>query len=82
MTISLRKTIPQLNSAHNMNNTSEVVTLSVIALIWVSLVNNGWLLKWLKNKIYENSIIDRGTFNLKILVIFGHECYIESLYGS
>ena len=28
-----------------MNNTSEVVTLSVIALIWVAPVKNGWLLK-------------------------------------
>ena len=34
-----------------------------------------------KNKIYENSIIARGTLSSK-LVIFGYACYIESIYGS
>ena len=42
-----------------MNNTSEMVTLSLFALNQVAPVKNGWLLKWPKNKIYENSIIAR-----------------------
>ena len=66
MTISLKKQYTKLNSAHNMNNTSEVVTLSVIALNWVAPVKNGWLLKWPKNKIYENSILARGTLSSNI----------------
>ena len=49
-----------------MNNTSEVVTLSVIALNWKAPVQNGWLLKWPKNKIYENSINARGTLSSNI----------------
>ena len=49
-----------------MNNTSEVVTLSVIAWNWVAPVKNGWLLKWPKNKIYENSIIARGILSSNI----------------
>ena len=66
MTISLQEQYTQFNSARNMNNTSEVVTLSVIGLIWVAPVQNGWLLKWPKNKIYENSIIARGTLSSNI----------------
>ena len=64
-----------------MNNTSEVVTLSIIALNLGASVKNEWPLKWPKNKIYENSIIPIFSY-LQILVIFRHECYIESLYGS
>ena len=70
LTISLKKQSTQLNlkSARNMNNTSEVVTLSLIALNWVAPVKNGWHLKWPKNKIYENSIsiIPRGTLSSNI----------------
>ena len=66
LTISLKKQYPQLNSAHNMNNTSEVVTLSVIAFNLVAPVKNGWLLKWPKNKINENSIIPIGTLSSNI----------------
>ena len=51
-----------LNSTHIINNTSEVVTLGVVALNWVAKVKNDWLLKWPKNKIYQNYIISRGTF--------------------
>ena len=64
LTISLKKQYTLLNSAHNMNNTSEVVTLSVIASNWVAPVTNGGLLKWPK-KIYENSIFARGTLSSK-----------------
>ena len=64
-----------------MNNTSEVITLSVIAFNLVAQVKNGWLLKWPKNKIYENSIIPIVLY-LQILVIFGQQCYNESLYGA
>ena len=39
-----------------MNNTSEVVTLSAIGLIWVAPVKNGWLWKWQTNKIYESTV--------------------------
>ena len=49
-----------------MSNSSEVVTLSVIALNWVAPVKNGWLLKWPKNKIDENFIIARGTLSSNI----------------
>ena len=66
LTFSLKKQYIQLNSAHNMNNISEVVTLSVIALNWAAPVKNGLLLKWPKNKIYENSIIARGTLSSNI----------------
>ena len=66
LTISLEKQYTQLNSAHNMNNTSEMESLSVIALNWVAPVKNGWILKWPKNKIYENSIIVRGTLSSSI----------------
>ena len=52
-----------------MNNTSEVVTLSVIALNWVFPVKNGWLLEWPKNLIYENSIIAWGTLSLNINIL-------------
>ena len=48
LTISLEKQYTKLNSAHNMKNTSEMVTLSVIALNWVAPVKNGWILKWPK----------------------------------
>ena len=65
LTISLKKQNTQLNSAHNMNNTSEVVTLSIIGLILVAPVNS-LLLKWPKNKIYENSIITRCTLSSNI----------------
>ena len=51
LTSSLKKHDTQLNSAHNMNNTSEVVTLSIIALNLEAPVKNDWLLKWPKNKI-------------------------------
>ena len=81
MTISLKKQYPQLNSGHRMNNTSEVVTLSVIGLIWVAPVKNGWLLKWPKTK-FMKILLSPGVPYLQVLVIFGHECYIESLYGS
>ena len=60
LTISLEKQYKQLNSAHKMNNTSEMVTLSVIALNWVAPEK-----KWL-NKIYENDIIARGTLSSNI----------------
>ena len=46
LTISLEKQYTQLNLAHNMNNTSEMVALSVIALNWVAPVNkwcHGWV---------------------------------------
>ena len=49
-----------------MNNTSEMVTFSVIALNWLAPVKNGWILKWPKNKIYENFIIARGTLSSNI----------------
>ena len=49
-----------------MNNTSEAVTLRVIAFNLVAPVKNGWLLNWPKNKIYENSIIPIGTLSLNI----------------
>ena len=65
-TISLKKQYTHLNSEHNMNNTSEVVTLSVIGLILVAPVKNGWLLKWPKIFFYENSIIARGTLSSNI----------------
>ena len=66
-----------------MNITCEVVTLSVNALnwFWFSPVKNGWLSKCPEKKIYENSIIAKGTFSSNIS-IFCHECYIESWYGS
>ena len=64
-----------------MNNTGEVVTLSVIALNWVAPVKNRWLLKWPKNKIMKIQL-SPGVPNLQILVIFDHEYFIESLYGS
>ena len=35
-------------------------------LILVATVKNGWLLKWPKNRIYENSIIARGTLSSNI----------------
>ena len=63
LTISLRNQYTQLNSACNMNNTNEVVIMSVIALNWVSQVTNGLLLKWPKNKIHENIIIATGTLS-------------------
>ena len=44
-TIYLKKQYIQFISCHNMNNTSEVVTLSVIALNLVAQVKKGWLLK-------------------------------------
>ena len=43
--------------------TTNVATLSVIALNIVAPVNNCWLLKWPNNKIYENSIIAMGTLS-------------------
>ena len=66
LTISLEKQYTQLNSAHNMNNTIEMVTLSVIALNWVAPIKNGWILKWPKNQIYENSIIARCALSSSI----------------
>ena len=51
LTSSLKKHDTQLNLAHKMNNTSEVVTLRIIALNWGAPVKNDWLLKWPKNKI-------------------------------
>ena len=51
LTSSHKKQDTQLNSTHNMNNTSEVVTLSIIALNLGAPVKNDWLLKWPKNKI-------------------------------
>ena len=59
-----------------MNNTSEMVTLSVIALNWVAPVNNGWLLKWPKNKIYENSTLSSNTNTFLPQMLFA------SLYWS
>ena len=70
-TISLKKQYTQLNSAHGMNITSEVVTLTVIALNCVAPVKIGWLFQ-----------LSPGVPYLQILVIFCHECYIESLYVS
>ena len=49
LTISLEKQYTQLNSALNMNNTSEMVTLRVIALNLVVPVKNGLILNWPKN---------------------------------
>ena len=49
----------QLNSAHNLNKTSEVVTLNVkFELNWVAPVQNGWLLKWpnKQNECYIESL--------------------------
>ena len=43
--ISLWKQYTKLNLAHNMNNTSKVVTLSVIAVNLVAPVKNCWILK-------------------------------------
>ena len=64
-----------------MNNTSEMVTLSVIALNWVDPVKmvgfwNGQKTKFMK------IILSPGVPYLQILVILGHESYIEALYGS
>ena len=74
LAISLEKQYTQLNSAHNMNNTSEMVTLSVIALNMVAPVKNGWILKWPK-KIMK-IIFSPGVPYLQVLVIFGHKSYI------
>ena len=66
LTISLEKQYTKFNSAHNMNNTSEMVTLSEITLNWVAPVKKCWILKWPKNKIDENYIIARGTLSSSI----------------
>ena len=59
-----------------MNHTSMNDTLSVITLNWVSPIKDGWLLKWPKTKFMKIQL-SPGVLNLLILVIFGHECYIE-----
>ena len=66
MTISLKKQYTQLNSADNMNNTSEVVTLCVIALNWVASVKNGWLLKWPKYFFLMNIQLSPGVPYLEL----------------
>ena len=69
-----------------MNNTSEVVTY--IECNWMDLggLSKKWLAFEMAKKLMKNLrkfyYRQRYLNYLQILVIFGHECYIESLYGS
>ena len=64
-----------------MSNTSDVATLSVIALNKVAQVKNGWPWNGQKTKFIKIQL-SPGVRYLQIIFLFGLGCYIEWLYGS
>ena len=71
LTISLEKQYTQLNSAHTMNKTSEMVTLSVIEL-------GGPSKKWLHFEMAKKiNLLVILAMNLILKHCMGHELHID-----